>query len=79
MNVRVHNSYGLAIDGESIPVRAFNLAASSPLNSFPNTVSGVAEDILGIMGWGVDDMPVFTLPDPTPATVLGIEYEISSS
>lgn len=79
MNVRVKDSLGLKIEGIDLPVRSFNEAASSPLDSFPTVKTGVIDDILSVLGWTIDDMPAFTIEDATPTTILAIEYEIESS
>ena len=79
MNMRVKDSLGIEVDGIPLPVRSFGEAAVSPLDTFPIVTTGVIDDILGVLGWNIDDMPTFTTPDATPITILAIEYEIESS
>ena len=76
MNMRVINTSGLYIEGEPVPVR--NLGVSV-LDSSPNEQTGIIDDVYNLAGWQRDEMPLFTCPDPTPFTVLNIEYEIESS
>jgi hypothetical protein len=79
MNMRIKDASGLMVDRIPLPVRFFDESTSSPLDSFPQITTGVIDDILGVLGWGVDEMPVFTAEDPTPVTILAIEYEVESS
>lgn len=79
MNMRVSTTSGLSVDGIPIPSRFFGDADNSPLDSFPTLKTGVLDDILGTIGWAIDDMPTFTADDPTPVNILGIEYEVESS
>ena len=79
MNLRIKDSVGIAVDGIPLPSRMFDVAASSPLGTFPNLTTGVIGDILSIVGWQRDEMPTFTVPDPTPTTILNIEYQVESS
>lgn len=79
MNMRVQDSGGIQVDEIPLPVRAFGDSSSSPLGSFPNITTGVIDDILGITGWSIDDMPTFTVNDATSCTILAIEYEVESS
>lgn len=79
MNVRVLDTFGLEIEGIPVAVRNFDVAASSPLNTPPEEKSGIIDDVLNTAGWQRDEMPLFTVPDPTPATILNIEYEVESS
>ncbi len=79
MNMRIKDTSGLSVDGEPLPVRFFDAEPLSPLDDFPTITTGVIDDILSTLGWTIDDMPVFTIDDPTPATILAIEYEIESS
>lgn len=80
MNARVQNTSGLYIEGIPVPVRQFGDSSDSPLNSPPNVESGIIDDIFSLIGWDrYNSMPQFTLPDPTPCTLLAIEYEVESS
>ena len=79
MNMRTFNTSGLDVEGIPLPVRYFNDSTDSPLNTFPTLTTGVVDDILSTIGWTVDEMPIFTVEDQTPATILSIEYEVESS
>lgn len=79
MNVRVLNTFGLEIEGEPVAVRGFGLAINSPLNTPPSEQTGIIDDVLNLAGWQRDQMPTFRVPDPTPCTILNIEYEVESS
>jgi hypothetical protein len=76
MNMRVVNTYGLKI--EDVPVPSRNLGAGV-LDSAPNAQTGIIDDVYNLAGWKREEMPLFTCPDPTPFTVLSIEYEVESS
>jgi len=78
MNIRVKDTVGLSIDGIPVPVRKFALAANSPLDTPPLSYSGIIPDVSGQKGWGREESPLFTMPDPLPGTVLAIEYEVES-
>jgi hypothetical protein len=79
INVRVLNTSGLYIEGLPIAVRQFSEAATTPLDSPPLIKTGIIGDFLSTIGWSREEMPVFTVPDPTPCTILNIEYEVESS
>lgn len=79
MNVRVLGSFGLTIDGQEVAVRSFGDSFDSPLDTPPEARTGIIEDVLSTIGWTREDMPTFLVPDPTPATILSIEYEVESS
>lgn len=79
MNIRVKDSSGLTVEGLELPIRSFSEAATSPLDNFPTITTGVIDDILSTLGWGIDDMPTITVNSATPATILAIEYEVESS
>lgn len=79
MNVRVHETSGLYIDGIAIAVRNFDDVPDSPLDAAPEVKTGIIDDVLGTIGWDRDGMPTFTVPDLTPCTILNIEYEVESS
>lgn len=76
MNLRVLNTSGLFVEGQMVPNR--NLGENI-LNTAPNSQTGIIEDVYNLGGWVRDSMPVFTCPDPTPMTILAIEYEVESS
>lgn len=78
-NIRVSNTSGLYIEGLPVAVRQFGEAAVSPLNTPPLMQTGIISDFYSSIGWSNEDMPVFTVPDPTPCTILNIEYEVESS
>jgi hypothetical protein len=79
MNIRVYESYGYYVDGEPMPIRAFDYALNSPLNTSPNAKTGIIDDVLNNIGWTRDEMPSITAPDPTPVFIQMIEYEVESS
>lgn len=80
MNIRVKDTYGLYIEGIAQPIRQFGPAATSPLDSPPVAKTGIVEDYYPLQGWErYDSMPLITLPDPTPCTILMIESEVESS
>ncbi|MGB1304012.1 hypothetical protein [Pseudoalteromonas marina] len=76
MNIRVLNTTGLYVEGEPVPVRSLT---PDSLGASPNTTTGIIDDVFNLAGWTRESMPVFTCPDPTPMTVLAIEYQIESS
>ena len=76
MNMRVVNAYGLEIEGNPVPSRSLG---ASVLDSAPQAQTGIIDDIFNLAGWKREEMPLFTCPDPTPFTVLSIEYEVESS
>ncbi len=79
MNMRVKDTFGLEVDGVPLPNRNFDVAADSPLDAPPTQRTGIYGDVLVDIGWQRDDMPLITVPDPTPTTILTIEYEVESS
>ena len=79
MNIRVYESYGYYVDGQPMPIRAFDYALNSPLNTSPNAKTGIIDDVLNNIGWTRDEMPSITAPDPTPVFIQMIEYEVESS
>ena len=79
MNIRVYESYGYYVDGQPMPIRAFDYSLNSPLNTSPNAKTGIIDDVLNNIGWTRDEMPSITAPDPTPVFIQMIEYEVESS
>tara|TARA_R110000787_G_scaffold19426_3_gene58330 strand:+ start:1830 stop:4358 length:2529 start_codon:yes stop_codon:yes gene_type:complete len=79
MNIRVYQSYGYYVDGQPVPIREFGYSAVSPLDTSPNSKTGIIEDVLNTIGWTRDAMPSITAPDPTPVNIQMIEYEVESS
>ena len=79
MNIRVYQSYGYYVDGQPVPIREFGYSSVSPLNTSPNSKTGIIEDVLNTIGWTRDAMPSITAPDPTPVHIQMIEYEVESS
>lgn len=79
MNIRVYQSYGYYVDGQPVPIREFGYAVDSPLDTSPNSKTGIIPDVLNTIGWTRDDMPSITAPDPTPVHIQMIEYEVESS
>lgn len=76
MNIRVINTSGLVIEGIPVPVRSLSV---NELDSAPDSQTGIIDDVFNLVGWEREEMPVFTQPDPTPMTILNIEYEVESS
>ena len=79
MNIRVYESYGYYVDGQPMPIRAFDYVLNPPLNTSPNAKTGIIDDVLNNIGWTRDEMPSITAPDPTPVFIQMIEYEVESS
>jgi len=79
MNLMVENTGGAYIDGDPIPVRSFGAAGDSPLDSPPASYTGIIDDVFPNYGWSRLQAPVISFPDPTPFTILSIEYEVESS
>lgn len=79
MNIRVYQSYGYYVDGQPVPIREFGYSSVSPLDTSPNSKTGIIEDVLNTIGWTRDAMPSITAPDPTPVHIQMIEYEVESS
>lgn len=79
MNLRVHNSAGVSIDGNLVPVRSFGDSGNSPLNSSLVPTSGIIEDNNGGNGWDREVAPLITIDSPTPFHLQAISYEVSSS
>lgn len=79
MNLRVHNSAGVSIDGNLVPVRSFGDSGNSPLNSSLVPTTGIIEDNNGGNGWDREVAPVISVDGPTPFHLQAISYEVSSS
>lgn len=79
INARVYETSGVYVDGNAVPIRAFGPAPDTPLDNPPDQLTGIIEDIYDINGWTREEMPLFTVPDPTPCHIQMIEYEVESS
>jgi len=79
MNLRVHDTAGVYIDGNPVAIRQFGEAPNTPLNTSFTPKTGIIEDNNGGNGWGIDVAPEITVPDPTPFHIQAIEYEVESS
>ena len=79
MNIRVYKSAGVYVDGNPVPIRNFGESADSPLGTPFEIRTGIIQDNNGGNGWGIDVVPVITVPDPTPIHLQAIEYEVESS
>jgi hypothetical protein len=49
------------------------------LDNPPDVLTGIIDDIYGTDGWTREEVPVFTVPDPTPFHIQMIEFEVESS
>tara|TARA_R110001599_G_scaffold91984_6_gene241431 strand:+ start:402 stop:2855 length:2454 start_codon:yes stop_codon:yes gene_type:complete len=79
INARVFETSGVYVNGNAVPIRAFGAAPDTPLDNPPDQLTGIIEDIYDINGWTREEMPLFTVPDPTPCHIQMIEYEVESS
>lgn len=79
MNLRVLETSGVYIDGMPVPVRELGPASNSPLNTPLSPKTGIIEDNRGGNGWSTEDVPLITVPGPTPFHLQSIEYEVESS
>ena len=79
MNIRVYESANVYIDDNPVPVRAFGESANSPVGTPFEIKTGIIQDNNGGNGWGVDVVPVITVPDAAPFHIQAIEYEVESS
>ena len=79
MNIRVYKSAGVYVDGNPVPIRNFGESADSPLGTPFEIRTGIIQDNNGGNGWGIDVVPVITVPDPAPVHLQAIEYEVESS
>jgi hypothetical protein len=79
MNLRVLDSAGVVIDGNTVPTLEFGTASSTPLNSDLSPFTGVIQDNNGGNGWNIEVVPEITVPNPMPFHIQAIEYEVQSS
>ena len=79
MNLRVLESAGVVIDGNTVPTLEFGIASSTPLNSDLSPFTGVIQDNNGGNGWSIEVVPEITVPNPMPFHIQAIEYEVQSS
>ena len=79
INSRVYESSGVYVNGNAGPIRAFVPAPDTPLDNPPDVLTGIIDDIYGTDGWTREEVPVFTVPDPTPFHIQMIEFEVESS
>jgi hypothetical protein len=79
INSRVFESSGVYVNGNAVPIRAFGAAPDTPLDNPPDVLTGIIDDIYGTDGWTREEVPVFTVPDPTPFHIQMIEFEVESS
>jgi hypothetical protein len=79
MNLRVYESGNINIDGNPVPIREFGDAADSPLGTPLPTQTGIIQNNNGGNGWGIEVVPVITVPDASPFHLQAIEYEVESS
>ena len=79
INARVYESSGVYVNGNAVPIRAFGAAPDTPLDNPPDVLTGIIDDIYGTDGWTREEVPVFTVPDPTPFHIQMIEFEVESS
>ena len=79
INSRVFESSGVYVNGNAVPIRAFGAAPDTPLDSPPSVLTGIIDDIYDTNGWNREEVPVFTVPDPTPFHIQMIEFEVESS
>jgi len=79
INARVYESSGVYVNGNAVPIRSFGAVPDSPLDNPPEVLTGIIDDIYGTDGWTREEVPVFTVPDPTPFHIQMIEFEVESS
>lgn len=79
MNLRVHESAGIYIDGNPVPIRQFGETPYSPLDTSFVPKTGIIEDNRGGQGWDTNVVPEITVPDGTPFHLQSIQYEVESS
>ena len=79
MNLRVLESAGVVIDGNTVPTLEFGTSSSTPLNSDLSPFTGVIQDNNGGNGWSIEVVPEITVPNPMPFHIQAIEYEVQSS
>lgn len=74
MNLRVYESVGISVDGNSIPSRSFTTTFGAQ-----EIYTGIIDDVYPSEGWNRDTVPVISCPAPTPFHLQAIEYEVESS
>lgn len=79
INSRVFQTSGVYVNGNPVPIRAFGAAPDTPLDNPPEVLTGIIDDIYGTDGWTREEVPIFTVPDPTPFHIQMIEFEVESS
>jgi len=79
MNLRVHESAGIYIDGNPVAIRQFGEAPDTPLNTPFTPRTGIIEDNRGGNGWDTEVVAEITVPDATPFHLQAIQYEVESS
>ena len=79
MNLQVHETAGVYVDGNPVAIRQFGEAPNTPLNTSFKPKTGIIEDNNGGNGWGINVAPEITVLDPTPFHLQAIEYEVESS
>jgi len=79
INLRVHESAGIYIDGNAVPIRQFGDAQDTPLNTPFTPRTGIIEDDAGGNGWLTEEVTEITVPDATPFHLQSIQYEVESS
>lgn len=79
MNLRVHESAGIYIDGNPVAIRQFGAAPDTPLNTPFTPKTGIIEDNRGGNGWDTEVVAEITVPDATPFHLQAIQYEVESS
>ncbi len=75
MNLRVLESAGVEIDGNTVPTLELGTSFDSDLTPF----TGVIQDNNGGNGWNIEVVPEITVTNPMPFHLQAIEYEVQSS
>jgi hypothetical protein len=79
INLRVHESAGIYIDGLAVPIRKIGETQDAPFNTPFTPRTGIIEDQNNGNGWGTEVVPEITVPDATPFHLQSIQYEVESS
>jgi hypothetical protein len=79
INLRVHESAGIYIDGLLVPIRQMGETQDAPFNTPFVPRTGIIEDQNGGNGWDTEVVPEITVPDATPFHLQVIQYEVESS